>query len=312
MRSPWMVRFLLWPTDRLTASAYELSVLLSVLCGDQNQLGSSITLLVQELYAQVPNDATSQEPRTDADMQALLGKDTYGVQALNIGGPAGRRFLFMCLWMLESLCSLRPNFSHQYLERRQYVLAVSEPTDLSRLEYVHHLYLVLQGQAYMGISGARPGAESPRTDRCILKVGRPHLFWLQLLALRAIPHVRMQAWSVLRKAYMQIPVDRDVGCALRSGTDGVERLARGERQDHPEPAANAHSCVWLASILCTYDKAWYKNMLMGREEKSAVHQGVPALLWLASRYDAGSWGETIEQLASRLVGDTNAFAFKLR
>ena len=53
-------------------------------------------------------------------------------------------------------------------------------------------------------------------------------------------------------------------------------------------------------------------MLMGREEKSAVHQGVPALLWLASRYDAGSWGETIEQLASRLVGDTNAFAFKLR
>ena len=103
-----------------------------------------------------------------------------------------------------------------------------------------------------------------------------------------------------------------MGCALRSGTDGVERLARGERQDHPEPAANAHSCVWLASILCTYDKAWYKSVLMGREEKPAVHQGVPALLWLASRYDAGSWSETVEQLASRLVGDTNAFALKLR
>lgn len=269
-------------------------------------------MLVQELYAQVPNHATKRKPSADADMQVLLGKNAYGVQALNVGGSAGRRFLFMCLWMLESLCSLRPNFSHQYLERRQYVLAMREAADPARLEYVHHLYLVLQGQAYMGISGAHPGAESLQTNRCVLQKGQPHLFWLQLLTLRAIPHVRTRAWSVLRKAYMQVPVDRDVGCALRSGTDGIERLVRGETQDHPEPAANAHSCAWLASILYTYDKAWYKSVLTGRDEKLGTHPGVSALLWLASRYDCGSWSETARHLASRLVGDTNAFALKLR
>lgn len=184
--------------------------------------------------------------------------------------------VFTCLWLLESLTSGRPGHLQEYLQRRSLLLQRQVgPLCLindNHLRFAHKAYRAVLRSSYVDL-------------QFIMKDPSAQNYWPRLLALRLCPKLRNQVFTIMHKAYLQIPL-------RRSTVDLV-------RQDKSEliGARNQASIDWLDSMIFLNDQ---------------VSADIQILWWLGSGFKQKDWSDTMAFVAPRIRGEADAHVLAWR
>lgn len=135
------------------------------------------------------------------------------------------RSMFVCLWMLEPIYAGRPRFCHEYMERR--IHALQGACEDVYMTFAHRVFNGVRRETYQDMQYALYAREA---TLC---------FWPRLLIQSLVPRMRVKNASILRKAYLQIPLPKQVVHIIRS--HGASPPT--------EPARNQASVDWLESVL---------------------------------------------------------------
>lgn len=184
--------------------------------------------------------------------------------------------VFSCLWLLESLTSGRPGHVQEYLQRRN--LLLQREDSQSRLINENHLQFAQK--AYLAIVRG-----SFKDLLCIMKDTSEQNYWPKLLALRLCTRLRNHAYTIMRKAYLQIPIRQSMVDLVR-GETSVTILAR-----------NQSSIDWFDSMM----------FLNG-----TVSKDVQILWWIGEGSHHKHWSETIAFVAPRIRGAADAHVLAWR
>lgn len=301
-------------------TVYELSVLLSLLCGNTTQLASSLTRLVQEVYptslakGQICNELCA----TRKDLDALFHGETVPIQQWTRSDPSSgrpqRQFLFTSLWLLESLTSNRPGNLQEYLERKMFLLnwlPQAEGKARSWLEFVFATYRALQdnnGRA-LGILLTSPLSDwLPKSLQSQCQAS--DFFWLRVMTHPMVNKVRAHSLGVMRRSFLRIAVRPEFAALLRDDLGKVDVVSG--------PPSNQDSIDWLETMLVLHaDLAAaltvdFQHPLSTTTSDSHMERSMCLFYGLATVMGQQQWEGARSQIAPRLVQGTNAFALTLR
>ena len=222
-----------------------------------------------DVYPAVPSDDVQHT------VAGLVGR-IYGKrhEAVTTLLRSDARAMFVCLWMLEPIYARRPRFCLDYMERRTHVR--EEVCENVYTTFAHHIFHGIMREAYQDMLFALYANE---TAPC---------FWPRLLVQLLIPRMRQQYASILRKAYLQIPLSKQ-----------TVHIIQGHASPVPSgPARNQASVDWLDSVLLFHNADPDKSCKMISTIGSAAGQT--------------AWDATLEYLKPRLRQTDNAYAVSWR
>jgi len=256
---------------------YQFSVIVSILCLNTQHLGLSLSKLVDYVYL---NPGHTNYPSWDGPnyvvmIKLLVQNDIHGSETF-LDESLSHFSVFYCLWLLESLTSERPEHLHEYLQRR--TLLLQRQADQlclikeEHLQFVHKAYLAVLRSSYVDLL-------------FIMKDSSVHNHWPRMLALRLCPKLRKQAFTIMYKAYLQIPLRKSMVDLVRQ--EASESIV----------ARNQASIDWLDSMVFLNDQ---------------ISADVQILWWLGSGFNHKHWSDTIAYVAPRIRGAADAHVLAWR
>ena len=300
-------------------SVYELSVLVSILCEDASQLATSITRLNQDVYGNLDSKAAHDEMlcQTAQNMKMLFHEEPIPASPwLSMENKADpqvmRRYLFEAIWLMESLCSHRPEFLQEYLQRKAFILRDSKksPGTNVYLDFAQTAYLAVQRNDSMALRGLLTGEPQNRIPSTLRSPkAMADVFWLRVMAQSLVPRVRARSEYIVRRSYLRIPVRPE-----------FKRMVCGEyaHLDDEPTALNDNSLEWVESVLLI-DPGMTASLAAGFQQpepnvhhKANTWRSYLMLNGIARQFGQNQWDQACSYLKPRIVEGTQSFALNLR
>lgn len=292
---------------------------MSLISGNTEQLASSITRLVQEVYPKARGSLSAQASLCMAsnDILTLFHQESTPVSlwSSELNGAASqvqRQALFKCIWLMESLCSTRPGNLQEYLQRKLNVERELReiPESTQFLDFVHSTFVALLRNDCLLLSDLL----TCRSNRLPISLRDPRVsssvFWLRVMMLQLIPRFRAQAELVMRRSFLRIPVRHEFVKIINESTDTIS--------DIPESPSNETSIRWLESTLLL-DASLESALTIGFEQnageiKNDVHVLQSLLLFtgISKQFGYLHWDAACSSIRPRLVEANQSYALSLR
>lgn len=300
-------------------SVYELSVLVSILCGDVSQLATSITRLNYDVYGNLGSKSTPDEKlcQTVQNLNALFHKEPIPVRpwlsTRNNQDPQDtRRRLFEAIWLMESLCSHRPEFLQEYLQRKASMRTKSNMDTETNvyLDFAQTAYHAVQRDDSMALRALLTGEPKNKIPPSLRSFGVMFdVFWLRVMAQGLVPRVRARSEYIVRRSYLRIPVRPEFKCMVYG------EYAHLDNEATPSDDKNLH---WVESVLLL-DPDTTASITAGFQQpdpnihrKTNIWRSYMMLAGIARQYGHDQWEQTRVYLKPRIVEGTQAFALNLR
>lgn len=275
----------------LLISVYEMSVLMSLSSGNYAQLATTLTRLIQEIYPSVPEREGSRDVVVTL-MHHLYPHNLYASSSLTCNFKDVRG-MFACTWLLESLCSIRPGYLQEYLERRWY-LSTSETSTMHGwrdgnmcLDFCHRVFHAMTRHTYQEIIGLLWSNDDLMGMRAT--ESKCWWFWPRIFLRSLLPILRMRNTSILRKSYLQVPLSREVVSLIGNDQNPGSGSVRNEA-----------SVQWLETVML------FQPQL---ERDDEAHHMISCI---GSVLGCTTWEEAVSSVRRRLRQTNDAWAMSWR
>ncbi|WFD05277.1 hypothetical protein MVES1_000606 [Malassezia vespertilionis] len=296
--------------DAFTLDVYELSIVLSILCGNMAQLSLALARMFEDVYPiTTESDANTEHP-VAVDVAVLFHHDPNPSSLWQSSLMRGRRAMFECLWLLEAVIAARPGHMHEFLARRCLLQARQGRSDARIdffMQFANTAYTALQRADSETLLRLFSNDSSCTTAESLKKCSFSALFWPKALALNLIVKVRTCAEHVVRRAYLQIPARQEFVTIVK----GLECSTLDVKN---ELTSNLESIRWLETRLLLDLNT--QEALFGKKEHGTndtnLTRSLDLLYGIARQLGEHRWNTAIAQLRNRVSSTPSSHTLKLK